>query len=217
MTAYPPKFDQDHQRIWDIIMAEPPHTPVMEIGFHQGEFADGIVARFDEFIMIDGNQDQVQLMKSRYPQHRDRFHQAVVWRDSGYYAWWEASDREGMQQGASSVILPELPLESWSSRQVRTFAIDDWWFPAGLIKMDCSGADTAVVMGADRTIRETRPIIILEWAGGRRAEMMGVTDQEWHDFWQRHRYDIQFVDGTPWHPDHWHQPTDSYNLVCRPL
>ena len=195
-------MDVDDQMCMQWLMSQPADSRVMEIGLGHGLFTEAIAGRFQEWLAIDGDVAVVHELSARYG--ATRIHQHWLFMDERSMC---TECTEGSWQRLSDQGTP-----------VTTTTIDAINWSPTVIKMDCEGADFLVCVGAEHTIRQTRPQIWMETWGAWGAERYHHTATEFFEFWHDLDYVMHLPSGDAFDPYVWMGATTTphYNVLCRP-
>ena len=83
-----------------------------------------------------------------------------------------------------------------------------------LIKMDIEGAEYHALLGAERLLREDKPVIVFEFGRQTTADRFGFTPEEFFSLFERHGYQVYSVAGMPLLRSNWLEPLMPWQFMA---
>lgn len=91
-----------------------------------------------------------------------------------------------------------------------------WFKKISFMKMDIEGGEYRALLGAERMLRKSRPIIILENGQGQSAQNYNYSADEFFGFFERHNMQLFLLTGQPYSRSDWHTCVNCWECVALP-
>ena len=211
------KLPQDDDLLSDIIEQLPYETRAIEVGAHVGKFSKQILERFNDALIIEGEEVNYENLLLRFPQHKNKIMKCVVYNDDKEHNWFFATG-----SGTNALIMPLLDSQKrrMKKTKVNTVTLDTIDFNFDFIKIDCEGADFNILRGAEKLIDKNKPLIYFEHSGENGALNHKYTKDIFFDFFKRKNYSLFLANGDKFLPSMWYidtkKETNSYNILAIP-
>jgi len=194
-------IDQDDKVLFELLENLPSETRVLEIGAFVGKFSKIILNKFQDCLIIEGNQHLHRSLIQNFPQHQSKILNKIVYHDEQEHKWYERSEN----QGASALVFPiHLPhIKDFTTVKTQTISLDSLGFDFDFVKIDAEGADFRILQGAINLIHKNKPLIFFEHSGQIGANIHGYDKTTFFQFFQDIGYSLHFANGVEFVPSMW--------------
>jgi len=211
------KFDDDDDCLSTIISKLPSTARVIEVGANIGKFSKLILEKFDDVLIIEGEDGNFKRLVENFPKYKDKILQLVVYKDNDEHVWYH---EDNSTSNAVGLPLPTNQKLNMSKAKVFTKSLDSINHNFDFLKLDCEGADFPILLGAENLIIKNRPLIYFEHSGQIGANTHKYNKDMFFDFFDKNNYSIFLANTDPYLPAMWYTSTtdinQSYNILAVP-
>jgi len=91
-----------------------------------------------------------------------------------------------------------------------------WFKKISFVKMDIEGGEYRALLGAERMLKKSRPIIIFENGQGQSAKDYGYTADDFFSLFERHDMSVFLLSGAPFKRENWSENLKCWEYVALP-
>jgi len=210
-------FENDDDFLMKLIEQLPTELKVVEIGAHHGKFAKPILEKFENALIIEGEDLNFQRLSNNLSMYKNKIQKHVVYKNSANHNWFVA---EGSGVNALRLPLPNshtVKSEKMKKMKVKTISLAEINFNFDFIKIDCEGADFPILQGATDLISKNRPLIYFEHSGQHGANAHKYTCDDFFSFFEKQNYVLHLANGKRFEKHMWNTDTEKKENSCNIL
>ena len=221
------RCDNDDEFLCQLISCLPNATRVLEVGAHWGEFSKLFLEKFNDALIIEGDESNYLTLINKFPDYKDKLLKAIIYLDDKQHYWYH-----GDNSGNNAVRLP-LPngktlkwrydtgnISNMKKTKVFTKSLDSINHNFDFLKLDCEGADFPIILGAANLIDKNRPLIYFEHTSQIGANTHQYDKDTFFNFFREKKYSIFLANTEPYVESMWFTHTTeinkSYNILAVP-
>ncbi len=102
---------------------------------------------------------------------------------------------------------------------VKTTCLDKvipWYVKVSFMKLDIEGGELHALMGGEKLVARSRPVIIFEGGNNSSAKTYNYSKDDFFGFFEKHGFKLYTIAGTPFVRDTWENPERCWEFVALP-